>query len=101
VTEAEALAIAVKAIVSAFVTPDVSRETQERPKAQAPSRRKKLRESRAGANREPKLFATEDLLADAPPTISVEEMEALLGQREPPGMYNPNDPEREGTSWLG
>jgi hypothetical protein len=101
VTEAEALAIAVRAIVSAFVTPSVTHETQERSKAQAPSRRKKARQSRAAVAREPELFATEDILGDAPPVISVAEMEAMLGQRDPPGMYNPNDPEREGTSWLG
>lgn len=97
-TEAEALAIAVKAIVSAFVTPA--------PVAEAPpSRPRKTRAAAPTRVDEPLPFNAEVPVGDfEPPEVTTAELDAMIQamneRTPPPGMYDKNDTDRDLPGWL-
>ena len=104
-TEAEALAIAVKAIVSAFVT-EVPVEPTRRPKPKRATRRApRSAEAHPSMEELPfvPMFGNIGVGDFEPPEVDVAELERLLNSKDtiPTGYYDPNDPERDGPRWPG
>ena len=97
-TEAEALAIAVKALVSAFVT--------EKPNEVKAKPRPRPRPSGLAAPDRPPVGISGELplgdySPDLPPEVTTSELEAMFNRDiPPPGMYDKNDPGRDAPGWL-
>ena len=105
-TEAEALAIAVKAIVSAFVTT----EKKDEPHLVKPRRRKMVRRASAVASDDGEQlpFGIGDALSGeipvgdfTAPEVTVSELEAMFNSEiPPPGMYNKYAEDRDIPGWV-
>ena len=99
-TEAEALAIAVKAIVSAFVTTEKKDEKRLAPR-RAP---KRASVSAPRVDIDPGLFpsVSGEILGEfTPPEVTVSELEAMFNSEiPPPGMYNKYAEDRDIPGWV-